>query len=72
MRSAVRPTPENSSFQSSEAGVSYEALPSPYQCVLAGVMDHPSFLHHCAASPLGVLDRLHHPHEGDVVACRRA
>ena len=48
------------------------ALSSPYQGVLAGVMDHPSFLHHSAASPLGVLDRLYHPHEGDVVACRRA
>lgn len=32
------------------------------QGVPAGVMDHPSFLHHRAALPLCVLDGLYDPH----------
>lgn len=42
---------------------------APYQCVLAGVVNHPPLLHHCAAFPLRVFDRLHNSHERDVVAC---
>lgn len=39
------------------------------QVVPAGVMDHPPFLHHCAAPPLCVLDGLYHPHQWDIIAC---
>lgn len=38
-----------------------------YQSVLAGVVDHPALLHDVAALPLCVFDRLHHPHQWDVV-----
>lgn len=38
-----------------------------YQCVLAGVVHHPSLLHHVAALPLSVFDRLDHSHQRDVV-----
>lgn len=40
-----------------------------YQVVPAGVMNHPAFLHHRGAPPLGVFNGLDHPHQRDVAAC---
>lgn len=39
------------------------------QVIPAGIVDHPPFLHHCAALPLCVLDGLHNPHQWDIIAC---
>lgn len=39
------------------------------QVIPAGVMDHPPFLHHCAALPLCVLDGLYDPHQWNIIAC---
>ena len=41
------------------------------QGVPAGIMDHPAFLHHSAALPLGVLDGLYDPHQWNIIACWR-
>ena len=40
--------------------------------VLVGVVDHPAFLEHIRAPPLGVLHRLDDPHQRNVVAHGRA
>lgn len=45
---------------------------STYQRVFAGEMHKPAFFHNTAAFPLGVFDRLNHPHKWDVVAGGRA
>ncbi len=45
---------------------------STYQHVFAGEMHKPAFFHNTAAFPLGVFDRLNHPHKWDVVAGGRA
>lgn len=45
---------------------------STYQSVFAGEMHKPAFFHNIAAFPLGVFDRLNHPHKWDVVAGGRA
>lgn len=37
-------------------------IQSTNQCVFAGEMHKPSFFHNIAAFPLGVFDRLNHPH----------
>lgn len=44
----------------------------PYQVVSACIMNHPALLHHRGAPPLGVFDRLDHPHQRDVGASGRA
>lgn len=43
-----------------------------YQSVLVGVVDHPALLHHVAAFPLCVFDRLNDSHKWDVVTGGRA
>lgn len=43
-----------------------------YQCVLAGVVDHPPLLHHVTALPLCVFDGLNDSHQRDVVTGGRA
>lgn len=43
-----------------------------YQVVPARIMNHPAFLHHSGAPPLGVFNGLDHPHQRDVGASGRA